>query len=79
MTTLLTPTPTPSDALVQWRWLVPILLSLISMLGSSMVVYTNNDKTISNRLTTVETQQSSDSQRLERMENKLDRLIERSH
>lgn len=75
MTTLLT--SAPADASAPWRWLVPIVLSIISMLGSSLVVYTNNDKAISNRLTTVETQQDADSARLERMENKLDRLIER--
>ena len=75
MTTLLTSAPT--DASAPWRCLVPIVLSIISMLGCTLVMYTNNDKAISNRLTTVETQRDADSARLERMENKLDRLIER--
>ncbi|TXH14492.1 MAG: hypothetical protein E6R03_09195 [Hyphomicrobiaceae bacterium] len=66
------------DHPVDWRWLTPILISIASMLGSSFVVYTSNDKQLSGRVTAVETNRENDVERLKRIEDKLDRLIERA-
>lgn len=77
---------TPLNA-VPWndlKWLVPIVMAILSMFGTSFVAYTKNDKDVSNRLTTIESQRAENQQRLERiehtterLEDKIDRLVER--
>lgn len=55
-------------------WLAPILLALVSLLFSAYVGYSNNDKSLSSRITAVETQQKNDREAIQRIENKLDRF-----
>lgn len=66
------------------KWLVPLIISALSMFGSSFVAYSNNDKIIAKDITTlqerqsaVERQRTDDMLRLIRIEDKLDRLVER--
>lgn len=66
------------------KWLVPIVMAILSMFGSSFIAYTNNDKAIAEDLATLQERQSAterqrgdDLQRLIRIEDKLDRLVER--
>ena len=73
--------PVPWDDL---KWLVPLLLAVLSMFGSTFVAYTNNDKVIAKDITTLQERQSAverqrvdDMLRLIRIEDKVDRLIER--
>lgn len=53
-----------------------ILIALLSLVLSAYSGYSHNDKQIEHRLSVVETQQQNDGPRLERMENKLDKLVE---
>lgn len=53
-----------------------IALAILSLAMSTYAAYSHNDKAIEHRLTVVETQQQVDAGRLERMENKIDRLVE---
>lgn len=83
----MTPATKPSPPHVAWddlKWLIPLLLAVLSMFGSSFVAYTNNDKVIAKEITTLQERQSSlerqridDMLRLIRIEDKVDRLIER--
>lgn len=57
-------------------WWLALLISGVSLLGSMYASYTHNDKEITSRLTTVESHQGDVDHRLNRMEDKLDRLIE---
>lgn len=66
------------------KWFIPLLLAALSMFGSSFVAYTNNDRaiakdisTLQERQTNFERQRDNDLQRLIRIEDKLDRLVER--
>ena len=59
--------------------LIPVLLVVASLVLSGYVAYTNNDKAITGRVIAVETQQKNDGSRLERIEAKLDRLLEAIH
>lgn len=72
---------TEPQARIPWdvaKWILSILLSAISLLGTGFIAYSQNDKSISNRISVVETQRAEDAKRLERIENKVDRLLERS-
>lgn len=53
-----------------------ILLALLSLVLSAYASYNHNDKQIEHRLTAVEKQQENDAPRLERMENKIDKLVD---
>lgn len=55
------------------EWLVPFILVALS----AFAAYSHNDKDISNRLTAVETQQRSDAPRLQRIEDKLDKVVDK--
>jgi len=55
---------------------VAIGIAMLSLLLAGWAGYAHNDKEISNRVAVVETQQKNDSDRLQRMEAKIDRLIE---
>ncbi len=66
------------------QWLIPLTLSLISILASGWNAYTNTDKAMSTRISVLEANQNSDNGRLgrielklDRLEDKMDRLIER--
>lgn len=62
-------------------WVLPIAMFLLSLLVSGFISYNHEDKTMSNRVTAIETKQNTQdtntNDRLNRMENKLDRLLER--
>jgi hypothetical protein len=60
-----------------------VIIAIVSLLLSAYIGYSHNDKDISNRMVTVETQQKNDEQALIRIENqvdktnlKIDRLVE---
>lgn len=57
-------------------WVLPIALALLSLAVSGWANYNRTDKELTNRVTAVEVQQKNDGQRLERIENKLDRVLE---
>ena len=67
-------TPAPS-----W-WLPIVLAASLSLIGSAYVSSTRDEKTtaqdIIQRLSTVETRQRDTTERLNRIESKLDRMIE---
>lgn len=56
--------------------LIPILLALGSLGITGYNAYMHNDKELTSRVTAVEVQQKNDGGRLERMEDKLDRVVE---
>lgn len=62
-------------------WIVPFIVLLLSLLVAGFSAYSHNDKELSNRITAVETvqqeQKENVNKRLDRIENKIDRLIER--
>lgn len=58
-------------------WIVPVVLALASFAISAFAAYSGNDKVLTSRVTAVETQQLNDTRRLERIEDKVDRLLER--
>lgn len=57
------------------EWFV-VALAIFSLAVSSFVGYSNNDKAISERVSVVETQQRNDGARLERIERKLDSVLD---
>lgn len=57
-------------------WIVPVLLALMALAVSAYAGYSSTDKEMASRISVVETQQKNDGQRLERIEDKIDRLLE---
>lgn len=53
-----------------------ILMAVLSGLGALYVTYTTNDRVDAQRLSVVETKQDGMDKRLDRMENKIDHIIE---
>lgn len=58
-------------------WVLPIAMFVLSLVASGLIAYAQGERAASNRVTAVENQQKNDGQRLDRMESKLDRLLER--
>jgi hypothetical protein len=58
-------------------YFLPIAIALVSLAVSAYAGYSVNDKSIAQRITAVEVQQSNDKDRLVRIENKLDELARR--
>ena len=58
-------------------WIIPVGIAVMSMALSAYAAYSGNDKVLTSRVTAVETQQINDTRRLERIEDKVDRLLER--
>lgn len=58
-------------------WILPIVIALLSLAVSAYAGYSHNDKELAQRISVVETQQKNDGKGLERIENKVDRLLER--
>lgn len=56
--------------------LVAILVALLSLAVSAYAGYAHNDKDISNRVSVIETQQKNDGATIQRVEGKVDRLVE---
>lgn len=69
------PVPLPDGR----SWIVPVVLLVATWGVSSLVGFFHTDASVTNRITAVETQQKADSehekQRLDRIEDKLDRLF----
>ena len=57
-------------------WIVPIAIATASLAASAFANYNSTDKETASRISIVETQQKNDGQRLERIEGKIDRLLE---
>jgi hypothetical protein len=57
-------------------WWLPIALAAFSMVVSGYVGYTSNDKEIVQRVSKIEARDEERGPRLERIENKIDRLTE---
>lgn len=58
----------------RWQWIIPILIATISLVIASYSSYAKNDKDTTGRVIAVEVQQKNDADRLQRIENKVDRL-----
>lgn len=58
----------------KYPWL-PLALAGLSMLGTLYASYTHTDKDNAQRLTALESHRSDDSSRLDRIEDKLDKLV----
>jgi hypothetical protein len=56
---------------------VAIVVALVSLALSGYASYSHNDKDLTGRIIAVETQQKNDDSRLERIEQKVDRLLDR--
>lgn len=54
--------------------LVPIILALIALLSSAFANYSHDDKKLGERVTAVEVQQRNDTQSINRVEGKVDKL-----
>jgi len=65
-----------------WRaeWIVPMLLTMAMALGgvaiSAYGAYNNNDKATAIEVTTLKTQRVSDKEQLDRLEGKVDKVLE---
>lgn len=59
------------------QWFVPFIVSLAALLGSAYSTYSNNDKELTQRIAIVETQQKNDTPRLGRIEDKVDRILDK--
>jgi hypothetical protein len=55
---------------------VAIVIALLSLFLSAFVGYSHNDRDISNRVSVIETQQKNDGATIQRVESKVDRLVE---
>lgn len=55
---------------------VAIALALLSLVVSAYSGYTHDDKKTGERITAVETQQLNDGRRLERIEDKVDKVLD---
>lgn len=62
--------------MIKREWFIPIALALVSLLVSGWVSYNNTDRITASRIAVVETQQHNNERRLERIENKVDRLLD---
>jgi len=58
------------------EWMFALFLFIAGILVTSVSGYFHNDKDIAQRVTIVETKVDNADRRLERMESKLDRIIE---
>ena len=57
-------------------WWLPLLLAGLSLVGTTYVTMTNTDVDNGRRISVLEAHEEDTGNRLERIENKLDRLIE---
>jgi len=57
-------------------WIVPVAIAGASLFVSAYVGYTSTDKDSAVRITAIEVQQKNDTNRLERIESKLDKTVE---
>lgn len=60
-----------------WIAVAAFLLSLFAFLLGGMRSYGDDASALKQRISVVETQQQNANQRMERMENKIDRILER--
>lgn len=61
----------------RYPWLVPVLLALFSLAVSAYGAYARNDKEMAQRVTTVEVQQKNDGEAIDRIEKKVDRILDK--
>lgn len=66
-----------SDTRSNWVAVAAFLLSLLAFLINGMRSYGDDSSALKQRISVVETQQQNANQRMERMENKIDRILER--
>ena len=57
-------------------WWVPLAIAILSILGTAYVAYSSNDKETAVRITAVEIRQDDTGKRLDRIEAKIDWLID---
>lgn len=58
------------------EWLATSAIAVAGFAISTYHAYTRNDKELSNRVSIVENQQTNDGARLERIENKVDKVLD---
>jgi len=64
------------DLVPKSTWVLPIVLALVSLVVSAYTSYNSNDKAIAQRISVVETKQANDAERVNRIENKLDQILQ---
>lgn len=57
--------------------LLPVIIALVSLFVSAFVGYSNNNTVIAERMKAVETQQANDRETLKRIEQKVDRVVDK--
>lgn len=57
-------------------WWLALILSAASLGWAGYTNYTHNDKELAQRITAVEAHRADDTQRLDRVETKLDKLLD---
>ena len=70
------PDMTPPQGLHWSSWAKPAAILLLGWAMSGLVGYFHQDNTINNRLTAVEIHQQDTSSRLDRIENKVDQVLQ---
>lgn len=56
-------------------WIIPFVIAGLSMLGTVYTSITHNDKDLSSRVTALEAHREDDSQKLDHIQQQLDRLV----
>lgn len=62
----------------QWTAVAALILTILGWVGSMVMYYNSDTVELKQRVTVLETKQTDLDRRLERMEQKIDRLLERS-
>jgi hypothetical protein len=57
-------------------WVVAVVIAILGYVATGFMAYNHEDKSVNSRLTALEVHQADDSSRLERVENKIDRMLE---
>jgi CHASE1-domain containing sensor protein len=57
--------------------LIPIMLALLSLVITGFISYNRTDKQVEHRVTVIETKQDYNDIRLERIENKVDKILDK--
>jgi hypothetical protein len=57
-------------------WVIAVILAIFGYVATGFMAYTHEDKAMNSRVTALEVHQADDSNRLERVENKIDRMFE---
>lgn len=77
MTTLNLHDTEPRRLAINWGIVIPTVLTLASWIGGAVVYASSNTHDLDKRVQVLETLRPEDSRRLERLEQKVDQLLQR--